>query len=188
MVRCQIDVRDINTNSISRRDNIDLGIPDFYVSYLWNYCSGEVDEGGREAPRPDSREFDRDRNSSKKSSSNNNSNNSSNSSKEQWKITRCSNSKAGYTFNVENIIQNDAERDIRFPKEVEKVQKAVNVVSKFMVACYVIGAIASIVTFCVGWFGLLSRWGSCVTTIFADVGLLPVPVMCCWLTDEGGFR
>lgn len=141
---------------------------------------------GREAPRPGSRQFGRGRNNSNSSS---NTNNSSSSSNEQWKVTRCSRSKAGYTFDIENIIQDDAYRNIRFPKDVENVQKAVNVVSKFMVSCYVVGAIASVVTFCVGWFGLLSRWGSCVTTIFADVGLLPAPVRCCcWLTDGGGCR
>jgi hypothetical protein len=102
--------------------------------------------------------------------------------KNKWNINECTHPKAGYTFDVADIVQSDARRSIRFPNEVQKVQKAINVVSKFMAACYVIGAAATIITFFVGWFGLLSRWGSCVTTIFADVSfcfvVLLMPLMC----------
>ena len=60
-------------------------------------------------------------------------------------------------------------KDVNFPDSVKKVSKAVSAASKVMMAMYVLGTVSTIITFAVGWFGLLSRWGSCVTTIFADV-------------------
>ncbi|KAA8913758.1 SUR7/PalI family-domain-containing protein [Sphaerosporella brunnea] len=107
----------------------DLGLKNFYTTYLWNYCSS-ASAGGND---------------------------------------QCEKSKSGYTFDVENIIQSESKKNVTFPDSVQKVQKAVNVVSKFMAACYVLAGVATVVTFIVGWFGLLSRWGSCVTTIFADI-------------------
>lgn len=38
-----------------------------------------------------------------------------------------------------------------------------------MISAYILGLITTTATFAVGWFGLISRWGSCVTTILADV-------------------
>ncbi|KAF8253742.1 hypothetical protein K440DRAFT_575643 [Wilcoxina mikolae CBS 423.85] len=145
----QLDVRDIQVSHNSGRNRErsadELGIKDFYSSYMWNFCAGHVDN-----------------------------------SKNIWTIDGCTNPKAGYAFDVEEIVQTDARRPVSFPTEVHKVQKAINAVSKFMAACYVLGAAATIVTFFVGWFGLLSRWGSCVTTIFADVafGFLLTASLC----------
>jgi len=112
----------------------ELGMSDFYTSYMWNYCSGNV------------------------------------TSDNWWPIQRCTASKSGYTFNVEAIVDAEAKKKIEFPESVKKVQKAINLVQKFMAACYVLGAVATGGCFIVGWFGLLSRWGSCITTIIADVG------------------
>jgi hypothetical protein len=121
----------------------ELGLHDFYTSYMWNYCSGNVTDN-------------------------------------KWTTEQCEKPKTGYTFDVENIIAQEGKKEVTFPDSVKKVQRAVNVVSKFMVACYVLGAVATGVTFIVGWFGLLSRWGSCVTTIFADIafGFLLVASIC----------
>jgi hypothetical protein len=116
----------------------ELGLKNFYTSYLWNYCDGNNTGSNDE----------------------------------------CEKTKIGYAFNIENIIADDSQKNITFPDSVKKVQKAINVVSKFMAACYVLAGVATAVTFLVGWFGLLSRWGSCVTTIFADVSFISPPG--CW--------
>jgi hypothetical protein len=129
-------MRNLNVTEITQRNTTakDLGLEDFYVSYLWNYCSGSIDDKAN-----------------------------------LWKIDKCSDTTSGFSFDIEQIVQKEANKAITFPEPVQKVQKAVNIVTKFMNACYVLGAIATAVTFLIGWFGLLSRWGSCVTTIFADV-------------------
>ncbi|KAI5810526.1 SUR7/PalI family-domain-containing protein [Pyronema omphalodes] len=132
----RLDMRNLNVTEITQRNTTakDLGLEDFYVSYLWNYCSGSIDDKAN-----------------------------------LWKIDRCSDTTSGFSFDIEQIVQKEANKSITFPEPVQKVQKAVNIVTKFMNACYVLGAIATAVTFLIGWFGLLSRWGSCVTTIFADL-------------------
>lgn len=121
-------------------DGEKLGLDDFYTAYLWNYCSGNVTDGN-------------------------------------WKITECAKPKTSFYFNVYEIFKLDSdangkagltENDI--PSSVQKVDKAIKAVSNVMVALYCLGLVSLAVTFIVGWFGLLSRWGSCVTTIFAGVG------------------
>lgn len=123
-----------------------LGLSDFYTAHLWNYCSGNITIEG---------------------------------SSETWKVTDCVKPKTTFHFDVYEIFKLDsdangksgvAEDDI--PSSVQKVDKAIKVVSNVMVALYCLGLVALVVTFVVGWFGLLSRWGSCVTTIFADIAFL----------------
>ncbi|PWW78513.1 hypothetical protein C7212DRAFT_343216 [Tuber magnatum] len=89
---------------------------------------------------------------------------------DKWKVTDCGKPSANYAFDPIRILDVETEgKDVDFPDSVKKVSKAVNAASKVMAAMYVLGAVATVVTFAVGWFGLLSRWGSCVTTIFADI-------------------
>jgi len=126
---------DLNTG-LSNKTGRELGLQDFYVSYLWNYCGGNVTTGN------------------------------------DTKVTNCTGAASGYAFNPENIINTQSGTNQTFPGSVTKAQKAVNVVSKVMAVCYILGFVATGVTFVVGWFGLLSRWGSCVTTIFADLSAL----------------
>ncbi|TGZ80889.1 hypothetical protein EX30DRAFT_306985 [Ascodesmis nigricans] len=117
--------------------NADL--EDFYSSYLWSYCYGDVDNSG---------------------------------SSQSYKTQDCSKTSIKYTFDLEGIINEDADSDkdkIKFPENVQKVQKGVAAVSKAMITSYILGFAATAITAVVGWFGLLSRWGSCVTTLFADV-------------------
>jgi len=52
------------------------------------------------------------------------------------------------------------------------VTGAIKAISTTMIAMFCMAIAATVVTFFIGWFGLLSRWGSCVTTIFADVAFL----------------
>lgn len=89
-----------------------------------------------------------------------------------WGIQRCTAAKSGYTFDVESIVDAESTREITFPDSVKKVQKGINIIQKIMAACYVLGAVSTGACFIVGWFGLLSRWGSCITTIIADAAFL----------------
>ena len=125
------------------KTSAELGLADFYTSYLWNYCSGTIgnDTGSL-----------------------------------TWTIEQCGKPSATFHFDVVQIFKVDSAAngktgipDGTLPDAIRKVNNAIKVVSNVMVAMYVCGIIASGVTFLVGWFGLLSRWGSCVTTIFADV-------------------
>jgi len=101
-----------------------------------------------------------------------------------WYWESCAKPSFSYTFDIEKIVDSETSKDnqISFPDSVKKVQKGINGVSKFMVACYVLGFVASDMTFIVGWFGLLSRWGSCVTTIFANVAFLFLLIGSCCAT------
>jgi len=129
----------------------ELGLSDFYTAHLWNYCSGNITTEG---------------------------------SKDTWKVTECAKPKTTFHFDVYAIFKLDSDASGKsgvteddIPSAVQKVNKAIKVVSNIMVALYCLGLVALVVTFVVGWFGLLSRWGSCVTTIFADVSLL-IPQAC----------
>lgn len=120
-----------------------LGLEDFYTAHLWNYCSGSITVDG---------------------------------SKETWKVTDCSKPKTTFHFDIYEIFKLDSDANGKdglteddIPDSVTKVDKAIKVVSNVMVAMFCCGLVGLVVTFVVGWFGLLSRWGSCVTTIFADV-------------------
>lgn len=116
----------------------DLGLNDFYTSYLWNFCAGTVKN------------------------------------ENEWPLDHCNKSSATYTFDVEKIVDLEAKdaSKVDFPSSVRKVQKAVNTVSRFMMACYALAGVATLATFIIGWFGLLSRWGSCVTSIFANAAFV----------------
>lgn len=89
-----------------------------------------------------------------------------------WDITECGSPSATYFFNPIQILNSSAAADapdIEFPDSIKKINKAVGAVSKVMNAMYILGFVTTVATFAIGWFGLLSRWGSCVTTILADV-------------------
>jgi hypothetical protein len=86
-------------------------------------------------------------------------------------VTDCTAKKPDYVFDLEDLIQEHSETTVNFPAAANRAQKTVNIVSRFMVTCYTIATLCTGVTFLVGWFGLLSRWGSCITTIFATVNL-----------------
>lgn len=91
---------------------------------------------------------------------------------DEWKITECGKPAGNYFFDIVHILNVSTKagvEQIQFPDSVLKVNKAVGWASKVMMSAYLIGLLATVATFAVGWFGLISRWGSCVTTILADV-------------------
>lgn len=124
----------------------ELGLADFYTAHLWNYCEGKITTEG---------------------------------DKQVWSTTKCGKPQTQFFFNSIEILNLEAEGqgvdEAQFPDSVVKVNKALKIASNFMVAMYACGALATALTFFIGWFGLLSRWGSCVTTIFADVRFEPPP-------------
>lgn len=92
-----------------------------------------------------------------------------------WKIESCGKVDGRYHFNASEILlESDAFRkgDLKIPSEISKTASSIKSVSIGMNFCFVVAALASAVTFVVGWFGLLSRWGSCVTGIFANIASL----------------
>lgn len=134
-------------------NNQELGLDDFYNAYLWNYCSGNVTTDGK------------------------------------WEVGYCAKPKSTFYFNIYEIFKLDSDASGKdgltadeIPANVTKVNKAIKTISNVMVGLFAVGIVATVVTFVVGWFGLLSRWGSCVTTIFAAVSpwseaLLTVPIL-----------
>lgn len=96
-------------------------------------------------------------------------------SSETWSVSECQKPSTSFHFDIYEIFKVETngtgsgiqESDI--PEPVRKVTKAIKAVSTTMIAMFCCAIAATIVTFFIGWFGLLSRWGSCVTTILADV-------------------
>ncbi|KAL7269519.1 hypothetical protein RUND412_007814 [Rhizina undulata] len=86
-----------------------------------------------------------------------------------WTIDECGTPSANYSFDPVTIIESSGTHSVEFPTSVKNIIKAIHVTSRVMIACYLIGFMATALTFVIGWFGLLSRWGSCVTTIIADI-------------------
>jgi len=135
----RVDTRGVSKNG---RSASELGLKDFYTSHLWNYCSGDIKGSGNS---------------------------------ETWTVTDCSKAKASYYFNVYEIFNVDSSSTGKsitsddLPNSVKKVDKTIKTVTSAMVAMFACALVAIVVTFVIGWFGLLSRLGSCVTTIFADI-------------------
>lgn len=92
---------------------------------------------------------------------------------EVWDVSQCQTPSSSFYFNIYQIFNVGSTGGIQesdIPEPVIKVTKAIKAISTTMIAMFCCAMAATVVTFFIGWFGLLSRWGSCVTTIFADVG------------------
>jgi hypothetical protein len=87
--------------------------------------------------------------------------------------TSCSNPKSEYYFNPLDVwgLDNDAVKD-ELPSDYTKVMKIYKAVSKWMFIAYVIAFAMTIIEIVVGIFAICSRWGSCVTTLFAVLAFL----------------
>lgn len=120
----------------------ELGLADFYTVGLWNTCEGKF-------------KVDKD------------------DDKPIWKITKCNKAKGDFYFDIIKILKESStfrgngEDDI--PKRLKDARSLSKRFHRVVLLCYVIAVIASVFTFLVGWFGLFSRWGSCVTLIFAEI-------------------
>lgn len=120
------------------KTSTNLGLHDFYQAYLWGECHGEVTEKD---------------------------------GKSVWTVKECTKPSALFHFDMVKLFTSGDVKDAIHPEDLPEVIRKINgtlkTLSNVMAATYVLGAVCSAVTFFVGWFGLLSRWGSCVTTIFA---------------------
>lgn len=122
----------------------ELGLADFYTIGLWNTCEGvfKVDDDD---------------------------------DKPIWKITKCNKAKGDYFFDIIKILKEssrfrgDGSEDI--PNRLRDSRSLAKRFTKVVLFSYVVAVIASGLTFLVGWFGLFSRWGSCVTLIFAEFAM-----------------
>lgn len=91
----------------------------------------------------------------------------------KYTVTSCSKPKAEFYFNPLTIWGlNSTSIENELPDDYEKIINIYKNVSKWMFIAYLIAFIVTIVEILVGFFAICSRWGSCVTTIFALVGFL----------------
>lgn len=88
-----------------------------------------------------------------------------------WKIDKCHGAKTKFTFKPVDLLEAAKDLSDKIPQKIVDAQKYMDSVWKIMVGAYIVGFIANILTFVIGWFGLLSRWGSFATTLFATVAM-----------------
>ncbi|EPS42216.1 hypothetical protein H072_3815 [Dactylellina haptotyla CBS 200.50] len=94
-----------------------------------------------------------------------------------YNVQNCSSSSSSFVFNIIDIINAEANtgKNLTFPASVNDFFKAVSALTRAQYVCFLAGIIATGAEFILGFFGFLSRWGSCVTTlvsIFAFLALL----------------
>ncbi|KAK6349208.1 hypothetical protein TWF730_009959 [Orbilia blumenaviensis] len=86
-----------------------------------------------------------------------------------WDVKNCSSPSSSFVFNIIDIINQEADngRNLTFPTQVNDFFKAVSALTRAQFICFIFGIGATGLEFILGWFGFLSRWGSCVTTFVA---------------------
>ncbi|KAL2013242.1 hypothetical protein VTN00DRAFT_767 [Thermoascus crustaceus] len=89
---------------------------------------------------------------------------------DDFKVTYCSESKAGFWFNpVEVWHLNGTGVENLFPEELQKGLNTYKSVTKWMFVAYIIAFFATAAEILVGVFAICSRWGSCVTSLVSSV-------------------
>jgi hypothetical protein len=118
-------------------------VKDFYHVSLWNYCAGDLR---------------RDRTFNKYEPS------------ESDDVTECSKRQAQFWFNPVEVWGLDGtEAEQLFSKQLRDGLKTYKAVAKWMVISYMVAVVATAVEIVIGFFALLSRWGSLATTIASTV-------------------
>ncbi|KAJ5919802.1 hypothetical protein N7454_009637 [Penicillium verhagenii] len=94
-------------------------------------------------------------------------------SNSKYNTTFCSSPKAEFYFDPLSVwgLDSTSVKD-ELPDDYNKVMKIYKAVSKWMFIAYVIAFAATIIEILVGIFAICSRWGSCVTTLFAVIAFL----------------
>ncbi|KAF3909316.1 hypothetical protein ABW20_dc0109546 [Dactylellina cionopaga] len=89
-------------------------------------------------------------------------------------VQNCSSPSGSFVFNIIDIINAEAKtgKNLTFPSKVNDFFGAVKALTRAQYVCFIVGIIATGAEFILGFFGFLSRWGSCVTTIAAIVAFL----------------
>jgi len=127
-----------STNSNNKLDDI-------YEIYLWNYCSGNID----------------------------NSTAGTNSSNAGVKLTTCSPMKSQFWFDPVTVWNlNGTGIENLLPTELQKGLNLYQKVSKWMFVAYVLAFWVTLADIVVGLFAICSRWGSCVTAIVSSAATL----------------
>ncbi|KAJ5912913.1 hypothetical protein N7504_001796 [Penicillium tannophilum] len=91
----------------------------------------------------------------------------------KYNTTYCSSPKSEFYFNPISVwgLSSSDVSDL-LPDDYNKVMKIYKAVSKWMFIAYVIAFAVTILEILVGIFAICSRWGSCVTTLFAITGFI----------------
>ncbi|KAJ5212342.1 uncharacterized protein N7498_003988 [Penicillium cinerascens] len=94
-------------------------------------------------------------------------------SNNKYTTDSCSKPKSEYYFDPLQVwgLDNDAVKD-ELPDDYAKIMNIYKAVSKWMFIAYVLAFVTTIVEILVGIFAICSRWGSCVTTLFAVLAFL----------------
>jgi hypothetical protein len=127
----------------SKTKAAELGLADFYTVGLWNTCEGKF-------------KVDKD------------------DDKPIWKITKCNKAKGDFYFDMVKILKQSShfkDNSDDIPKRIQDAKSLSKKLHKVVLLCYLVAVIASIISFLVGWFGLFSRWGSCVTLLFVLIAM-----------------
>lgn len=86
-----------------------------------------------------------------------------------WKIDKCHGAKTRFTFQPVSLLEASKDLEGKIPQKIADAQKYMDSLWHVMVGAFIVGFGANVITFIVGWFGLLSRWGSFATTLFAII-------------------
>ena len=92
----------------------------------------------------------------------------------KYTTDECSNPKSEFYFDPLEVwgLSNSTGIKDDLPDDYDKLMKVYKAVSKWMFIAYMIAFITTIVELVVGVFAICSRWGSCVTTLFAVLAFL----------------
>ncbi|EPS30241.1 hypothetical protein PDE_05191 [Penicillium oxalicum 114-2] len=88
-------------------------------------------------------------------------------------VTECSKPKSEFYFDPFAVwgLDSSSVKD-ELPSEYNKIMNVYKTVSKWMFIAYVVAFAVTIAELVVGFFAICSRWGSCVTTLFALLAFL----------------
>jgi hypothetical protein len=82
--------------------------------------------------------------------------------KGEWKIQRCGKPNGKYVFNPEKLFKSVPKfKHSEIPKKIMSLKKPVAEATHAMAFCFSVALIANATAFIIGWFGILSRVGSC---------------------------
>ncbi|KAJ5574392.1 uncharacterized protein N7459_008819 [Penicillium hispanicum] len=95
-------------------------------------------------------------------------------SNNKYTTDECSSPKSEFYFDPLKVWGLDNSTSIKddLPDDYNKLMKVYKSVSKWMFIAYMIAFVTTIVELVVGVFAICSRWGSCVTTLFAVLAFL----------------
>ncbi|KAJ5256626.1 hypothetical protein N7478_012730 [Penicillium angulare] len=91
----------------------------------------------------------------------------------KFETTDCTKPKGDFYFDPISVWHLDSTsiKD-EMPDDYNKIMKVYKAVSKWMSVAYIIAIITTVIEILVGFFAICSRWGSCVTTLFAVTGFI----------------